>query len=119
MIYFDKNKKAYAYEIENYLTSISDTVWQQHCNNEVGTSWDIVEGKFIDMTNSTQYQNFLKKQKAESRCRQIKQQLKDIDEKRIRALSEEGLREDGKSWLDYYNEQALQLRMELKDLGGK
>lgn len=50
---------------------------------------------------------------------QIKEQLLDIDTKRIRAMCEPSERDDGQDWLDYYNEQAKILRNELQKLETK
>lgn len=53
MIYFDSNKKAYAYEIENPICSISDTTWHFYAGTD---KWDIVNGEFVDITNTPEWQ---------------------------------------------------------------
>lgn len=52
MIYFDKNKQAYGYEIENYVATIDDETWIKYCGT---TKWDIRNGKFIDITSTSEY----------------------------------------------------------------
>lgn len=47
MIYFDKNLEAYNFEISDYICSISDELWYKHNNDR--SSWDIVDGKFIEV----------------------------------------------------------------------
>ncbi len=43
MIYFDKNKEAYSYEIKNYVATVDDNVWEKYAGTAM---WDIVDGKF-------------------------------------------------------------------------
>jgi hypothetical protein len=52
MIYFDNNKQAYAFEIENPIAQIQDNIWEQYCSTD---KWDIVEGVFTDITNTPEY----------------------------------------------------------------
>lgn len=52
MIYFDSNKEAYGYFIENSICSIDDETW----GNYAGTDkWDIIDGVFTDITNTPEY----------------------------------------------------------------
>ncbi len=46
----------------------------------------------------------------------IKQELVELDTKRIRAMCEPSLREDGQDWLCFYNQQAQCLRTQLQEL---
>lgn len=57
MIYFDKDKNAYAYEIENPICSITDIKWENYANTD---KWDIINGVFTDISQTEEY---LKKQK--------------------------------------------------------
>lgn len=52
MIFFDKNKQAYAYPIENSITSISDEIWEKYADTD---KWDIVDNQFIDISNTENY----------------------------------------------------------------
>jgi hypothetical protein len=52
MIYFDYNKNAYAYEIENYITTCPAKLWKKYAGTD---KWDIVNGKFVDITNTEEY----------------------------------------------------------------
>lgn len=55
------------------------------------------------------------------RIEQIDSLLRDIDEKRVRAMCEPELCniETGETWLEYYNNQAVELRAERAELAGK
>lgn len=62
MIYFDANKNAYAFEIENYIATVDDNTWAEYANTD---KWDIVNGVFTDITDTEAYkekkrQEFLK-----------------------------------------------------------
>lgn len=52
MIYFDEQKIAYAYEIENYITTCSVELWKKYAGTD---KWDIVNGEFVDITNTEEY----------------------------------------------------------------
>ena len=52
MIYFDKNKQAYGSEIPEYIATIDEETWQQYAGTD---KWDIVDGKFSDITNTEEY----------------------------------------------------------------
>ena len=60
MIYFDKNKQAYAQEIKNPICIISDELWAQYAGTD---KWDIIDGEFTDITETSEYQE----QKAQER----------------------------------------------------
>ena len=64
MIYFDENKKAFAYEIENSICSIEDELWLQYAGTD---KWDIVDGEFVDITETEEY----KAKKAEQEQQRI------------------------------------------------
>ena len=48
----------------------------------------------------------------------IKSQLKELDEKRIRAICENEIKDEttGETWLEYYNTQVIELRRQLNNL---
>jgi hypothetical protein len=52
MIYFDVDKKAYAYEIKNPICVIEDSLWAEYAGTN---KWDIVDGVFTDITNTEEY----------------------------------------------------------------
>lgn len=52
MIYFDKNKNAYAYEIENYIATVEDEVWAEFATTD---KWDIINGEFVDISETEEY----------------------------------------------------------------
>lgn len=52
MIYFDKNKMAYSFEIENPIATVDDETWNKYCTTD---KWDIIDGKFTDITNTPEY----------------------------------------------------------------
>lgn len=73
------------------------------------------DGKIIENPN---YETEKQKQYINERVEEIKQELTDLDIKRIRAVCEADLKNErsGESWLDYYNSQIYDLRIELKSL---
>ena len=55
------------------------------------------------------------KQEQTARIEKIKQELNELDKKRIRAMCEPSEYAKGVSWLEYYNQQAQSLRAELQE----
>lgn len=64
MIYFNENKKAFAYEIEDSICAIDDELWRQYAGTD---KWDIVDGEFVDITETEEY----KAKKAEQEQQRI------------------------------------------------
>lgn len=54
MIYFDINKNAYGYEIVSPIATVDDNTWLKYSNTD---KWDIVDGKFVDISNTEEYLN--------------------------------------------------------------
>lgn len=52
MIYFDINKNAYGFEIDNYIATIDDETWSNYAETD---KWDIIDGVFTDITNTQEY----------------------------------------------------------------
>lgn len=80
MIYFDNEKQAYGFEIHEPLATVDETIWIAHSGFEAGTTWDIVEGKFKELTDP------IEKEKREKRITEVKAELESLDLKSIRAL---------------------------------
>ncbi|MBQ8168682.1 hypothetical protein IJZ97_04615, partial [bacterium] len=77
--------------------------------------YEVVEnGEIVDLRGTEEYEAEQARILKEKRIEEIQEELKTLDQKRIRAICEPyELREDGKTWLEYYNEQVILLREEL------
>lgn len=53
-IYFNENKEAFAYEIENPICIVTSDVWEQYAGTD---KWDIVDGVFTDITDTPEYKD--------------------------------------------------------------
>lgn len=51
-IYFDENKNAYGFEIPNAIATVDDVTWQKYAGTD---KWDIVDGVFVDITDTEEY----------------------------------------------------------------
>lgn len=71
---------------------------------------------FQDIFDSDEYQAKILAEQKELRKNELAEQIKETDFKRIRAIAEPSVRQDGKSWLEYYNEQIIALRAEFNNL---
>ena len=60
MIYFNNDKEAFAFEIENPLCVIEDALWTEYAGTD---KWDIIDGVFTDITDTPEY--IAKKEKEE------------------------------------------------------
>lgn len=79
-----------------------------------------LDGKFLlysEYQNTDEYKQQQILIEKENKKNAILSQINDIDLKRVRAICEpEEKTESGKTWLEYYNAQVLELRQQLKEL---
>jgi hypothetical protein len=64
MIYFDKDKQAYGFEIQHYIATVEDAIWAEYAGTD---KWDIIDGVFTDITDTEEY----KKKKEEEEKERI------------------------------------------------
>lgn len=77
----------------------------------------IKDGEVIDLRGTEEYETEQAQLAKEKRKEEIMNELSELDNKRIRAICEpDNLRDDGTSWLDYYNNKIAELRNELNSL---
>lgn len=78
--------------------------------------------KFIysdgEIVENPEYEILRQKKVMQQRMDEIKLELEDLDTKRIRAVCEDEIKNErtGETWLDYYNSQIYDLRVEYKSL---
>lgn len=114
-IYFDENKQAHAFNIENALATIDDETWAKYAGTD---KWDIVNNKFTDITDTDAYNTEITARENSIKKEELKAQIIELDQKRIRALAEPEIKDEstGQTWLTYYTEQIIALRTELYSL---
>ncbi len=78
---------------------------------------EIINNCGIPVINQNYETECIKKEQI-VRIEKIKQELNELDRKRIRAMCEPSEYSNGLSWLEYYNNQAQALRAELQELEG-
>ena len=52
----------------------------------------------------------------QARLKELKEQLEELDKKRIRAMCEPSMKTENQSWLEYYNEQVAAIRQVMANL---
>jgi len=62
------------------------------------------------------YENQQKEIEKTLKLEDLKQQLDELDKKRIRAVCEPSMKTPNQSWLEYYNEQIAQIRQVMAEL---
>ena len=74
---------------------------------------------YSDYLLSDEYENYLIEQEKKSKINELLEQIKTLDEKRIRAVCEPSVKDEitGQTWLDYYNSQINDLRQKLSEVG--
>jgi hypothetical protein len=72
----------------------------------------------LSKKEKAEYEEYLNQKNKEKRKKEIIFLLKELDEKRIRAICEPSIKDEtsGETWLDYYNLQVQNLREELSNL---
>lgn len=48
-VYFNKNKEAHAYEIQDPIATVDYDTWMKYSETEVGVGWDIIDGEFTPL----------------------------------------------------------------------
>lgn len=73
------------------------------------------DGKIIE---NPEYDLIKQRELAEDKINDIKQELGELDSKRVRAVCENEIKDSatGETWLEYYNARVLELRSELNVL---
>lgn len=116
-IYFDENKEAYS-QLETLERWGKSLLFQ--CNDEEYQEY--LEGKRIwqlgKLVINPDYEAEQAEKERIAHIKEIKTQLFELDKKRIRAMCEPCEYSAGVSWLEYYNQQARELRAELQELEG-
>lgn len=92
---------------------VSDKVYNEYIEDNL--KYVFSNGEIIENPN---YEIENQKRLAQKRIGEIKEELAELDTKRIRAICESEMKDErtGESWLDYYNTQIYELRVELKSL---
>jgi len=75
MIYFDADKNAYGFKIENPIATIDDVTWQQYAMTD---KWDIIDGVFTDITDTEEYKE-KEKQKERQRLDKLTLTPSDVE----------------------------------------
>ena len=114
--------KYYTIQNNNILIAENEQALSNYYNNVKVLPDDYTNGKYIidnnDLIINPNFEAEQAEKEKQSRILKIKQQLNELDTKRIRAMCEPSVCENDpeKTWLDFYNEQAQALRAELKEL---
>lgn len=92
---------------------VSEEVYNAYVANPDKYIWD-----GLDVVKNPNYEQEQAIKAKQQRIDKIKAQLTELDQKRIRALCEPSTltNESNQTWLEYYNNQVLQLREELQSL---
>lgn len=92
---------------------ISDEIYETYINDPLKYTYQ--NGQIIE---NPEYETLKQQQLNEKRIQQIQQQLNELDQKRIRAICEDEVKNPatGETWLDFYNAQIYELRTELNSL---
>lgn len=78
----------------------------------------VVEGVLTDISNTQEYQQKVAQVAKEEILADLKSQIAEFDQKRIRAMCEPQTKdiESGQSWLEYYTQQIVNLRTQIAAL---
>ena len=131
--YGTKNNKDYGFYEENFenAVEITDEYWMQLLNEQSegkriipfeGNVVAVNEAEYSQVNgvwtrlNAAEIQEKQLKIQNAIRIQEIKEELDNLDKKRIRAMAEPSLMDSDTSWLEYYNKQVKILRDELEQL---
>lgn len=80
--------------------------------------YSVIDGILTDISETQEYQNRVAQKEKEANIAELKQQIKELDEKRVRAVCEPQIKdmESGQTWLEYYTQQIQTLRVQIEEL---
>lgn len=90
---------------------VPKTVYEKVVENQEKYIWD---GSNIVINPN--YEQEQAQKEAQRKIEELKLKLEELDKQRIRALCEPSNRTDDQTWLEYYNEQIVNIRKELQSL---
>lgn len=114
-------------ENENIIGSgeiecLNDEILNIEVTKELYNDFKNAPDKYIYMNKNVivnpEYKTKKAQENIQNQIKEIKTELNNIDTKRIRAVCENEVKnpETGQTWLEYYNEQVLELREKLNSL---
>lgn len=104
----------YKYDEECLETDITNSSYL-NSNEE---QFKIQNGILVDISDTNEYKSKIAAKEKELTLANLKLQIEEIDRKRIRAIAEPSLydAQNGKTWLEHYNEQIIELREQILQL---
>lgn len=80
-IYFNSDKIACAFEIEDAIATVDDDVWVEYAGTRLGRDYDIINGQFVKLRTVEEINSEMQRQ---SRIAELKQYLADTDYQAIK-----------------------------------
>lgn len=110
--YFDLRNSSY----NNYCDDINPEYMVEIPNDT--KPYGLVEGVVVDISQAQEYLSKIVQKEKETQIEDLKSQIEEIDQKRIRALAEPQLKDaqSGQTWLEYYTQQIVALRAQIAGL---
>lgn len=95
---------------------VSDEVFNEFLQDKLKYAY--INGKIVQ---NPDYEKQKEQERITKQINEIEEKLSILDLKRIRAVCEDEIRDEktGETWLDFYNAQIYDLRMQLKSLENK
>ncbi len=131
--YGTKNNKDYGFYLENFENAleITDEYWMSllqqqnqgkiiipYNNNVIAIDekeYSFENGEWVKLSTQEAEVKQLRIEN-EIRANDIRAELYELDQKRIRAIAEPSLKDENTTWLEYYNAQITELRNELAEI---
>ncbi len=121
-------EKRYAYIYKNKIYGIggvkclNDNFINIEITQDIFDEYSKDKEKYIFKENkiiiNPDYDSIINKRTNENRKSEILKQLNELDTKRIRAVCENEIKDEstGQTWLDFYNQEIIELRKQLSEL---
>lgn len=114
--------KYYTIQNNSILTADNKQALTRFYDNVFLLPDDYIKGKYIIENNklvlNPNWEEEEKQKQKDIVIVEIKKKLEKLDTKRIRAICENEIKDEdtGKTWLEYYNEQVVELRQQLSKI---
>lgn len=80
--------------------------------------YSVVDGVLVDVSQTEEYKSKIALEEKEKTLMELSIQMEGLDKKRIRAIAEPALKDaqNGQTWLEYYTEQIMAIRVQIAGL---
>ncbi len=80
------------------------------------SKYEVQNGQLVDISDTDNYKAKVAQQQKEIKLANLKLQVEELDQKRIRSIAEPTQKDANQTWLEYYTQQIQDLRQQIQEV---